>query len=287
VVVWRVTREPIAVAYVGLNPVMALYVVNGGRNDVLVGLALLVAVVLVRAGRPTTAGVVGALGALVKLTGMVGIVAVLVALVVGGRQADARRLGGAAIGTVVVAYALAGVHAVLTPMDTAGALYSRSSVWRLVGVFDRPLPPTELVLVLLAGFVGWVLLRSARSGPEIALPATLTALTLGASWVMPGYVAWAVPTAALRHRSAVARIAALQSVVLLMTYEVLRWPLPRPSGHGVAEVALVVGPALVLCLAVALLVSLRRSCGHDARTGPADAEPGAPARHSPGWTVSS
>ena len=132
VVVWRRTRSADAIAFFALSPFTALYLVNGGRNDILVGVALLGAVVLAQRQHPTAAGVVGGLGALVKLTGMVGVVALVVSLVVRGERGVARRVGIAAGLTVVGAYALAGTSAILTPMDTAGSLYSRESIWRLV-----------------------------------------------------------------------------------------------------------------------------------------------------------
>ena len=71
--IWRRTRSAAAVAFLTVHPLVVMYLVNGGRNDILVGVALLAAVVLVSNNRPGAAGVVGALGALVKVTGVVGI----------------------------------------------------------------------------------------------------------------------------------------------------------------------------------------------------------------------
>ena len=85
VIVWRRTRSADAVAFLALSPFTALYLVNGGRNDILVGVALLGAVVLAQRDHRTAAGVVGGLGALVKLTGMVGVVALVVSLLVATR----------------------------------------------------------------------------------------------------------------------------------------------------------------------------------------------------------
>jgi dolichol-phosphate mannosyltransferase len=257
VVVWRRTRSADAIAFFALSPFTALYLVNGGRNDVLVGVALLGAVVLASRGRTTAAGVVGGLGALVKLTGMVGVAALVVSLAVRGRRGDAQHVGVAAGLTVVGAYLLAGLSAVFTPMDTAGSLYSRESVWRLLSLLGRELPVTELALAALGLVVCWVLFRNARSGPEIAVPATLTALTLGAAYTLPGYVGWALPTAALRHRDRVARIAALQGVVLVMAYEIVRQPIAGRLGAGLHQLAVIGGPLAVLALLAALVIGVR------------------------------
>ena len=257
VVVWRHTRSADAVAFFALSPFTALYLVNGGRNDILVGVALLGAVVLAQRGHTTTAGVVGALGALVKLTGMVGVVALVVSLAVRGERDAARRVGIASALTVVGAYAVAGMSAVLTPMNTAGSLYSRESVWRVLLQLGQGLPVTHVALAVLGLVVCLVLFRSARSGPMIAVPATLTALTLGAAYTLPGYVAWALPTAALQHRGRVARIAALQAVVLLTAYEIVRHPVPGPFGDALLTVVTIGGPIIFLGLLIALVLCAR------------------------------
>jgi dolichol-phosphate mannosyltransferase len=262
-IVWRRTRSADAIAFFALSPVTALYLVNGGRNDILVGVALLGAVVLAQREHPTAAGVVGGLGALVKLTGMVGVVALVVSLAVRGERDAARRVGIAAGLTVVGAYLLAGFSAIFTPMDTAGALYSRESPWRLLPFLGHELPATEVALAVVGLVVCWVLLRSARSGPVIAVPATLTALTLGAAWTMSGYVSWALPTAALQHRSRVARIAAYQAVVLVMAYEIVRQPVPGVLGHDLHLLAVIGGPLIVMGLLIALVVGARERTPND------------------------
>ena len=65
-IVWRRTRSPVALTFVVLNPALIL-AVNGGHNDLLVGLALLGGTLLLEDGRPRRAGLVLAAGALVKL----------------------------------------------------------------------------------------------------------------------------------------------------------------------------------------------------------------------------
>src|SRR4029079_6229209 len=124
------------------------------------------------------------------------VVALVVSLAVRNERVTARRVGIAAGLTVVGAYLVAGTAAVLTPMDTAGAISSRESVWRLLPALGHELPPTHVALAVAGLVVCWVLLRSARSGPETAVPATLTALTLSAAYTLSGYVGWALPTAA-------------------------------------------------------------------------------------------
>ncbi len=102
-----------------------------------------------------------------------------------------------------------------------------------------------MALVVAGVAVCWVLLRSARSGPAVAVPAALTALTLAAAYTLSGYVGWALPTAALQHRGRVARIAALQAVVLVMAYEIVRQPIRGPFGHDLFQVAVIGGPLIL------------------------------------------
>jgi hypothetical protein len=148
-------------------------------------------------------------------------------------------------------------------MDTAGALFSRLSVWRLLPQLGRELPSTQLALALVGVVVCGVLLRSARSGPEVAVPATTTALTLGAAYTLPGYVGWALPAAALRHREPFARVAAYQAVVLVAAYEVVRHPLPGRLGNDLFQFVEFAGPLLVLLLLARLVVCVGTRGGAD------------------------
>src|SRR5205085_7125950 len=61
-------RDPLALAAIGLNPVIVLGVVNNAHNDALVGLPVLGAVLFVASERPVAAGLVAAAGALVKVS---------------------------------------------------------------------------------------------------------------------------------------------------------------------------------------------------------------------------
>jgi hypothetical protein len=153
------TDRPIAAAYavafLAAHPVVALYIVNGGRNDILVGVALLGAAVLASQGRERQAGVVGGFGALIKLTGLVGIVALVVTLATARGRGAAQRAATAALAVVTAGYLVAGSAAVLTPMNTAGAMFSRGSVWKLA---THLVVPSHLALSVL----GVVVVRQHR-----------------------------------------------------------------------------------------------------------------------------
>ena len=72
-IVYRRTRRPAATAVVLLHPAIVLGSIAGGHNDILVGLGLLGATVLLLDDRPVAAGLAAGAATLVKLTGGIGI----------------------------------------------------------------------------------------------------------------------------------------------------------------------------------------------------------------------
>jgi dolichol-phosphate mannosyltransferase len=249
--VWQRTRSPGAVAFLTLHPMIAMFIVNGARNDILVGLAVLAAVVLAERAHPVGGGVVAGLGALVKLTGVVGLAALIVTALARGDRRSASRLGIGGGGVMALGYLLAGPTALFTPMQTAGALFSRGSSWALAPSLGLPLPGAHLALAVLGVLVLVVLVRHARGPAHEAVAGSLSMLALGASWALPGYMAWGLPAAALDHRSRLARICAGGGIVLLVTYEVLRHPFT--DGALLFHTALVAGPLIMVALIIGLL----------------------------------
>ena len=235
--VWRRTRDPAAVAVLGLNPAV-LAVVNGGHNDLLVGLALLAGTLLVLDDRPRSAGVVLAFGALVKLVVLLPIGALLVWA---WRRNGASRTvpAAASLGLVVVGgYALAGGGAALGPLLHARTHRSRSGVWQLptqwlvdtLGVNRSGLTHAIgtvaplLVLLIAAVVVVGALRNRAEPPPRLETLAAVVAgaaglaFLLGASYVLPWYSTWTLPLVALAWRSRVAVVTAIQAAVLAVAY---------------------------------------------------------------------
>lgn len=251
--VWRHTRSAAAVAFLAVHPLIAMYIVNAGRNDILVGVAMLAAVYLAARDRPGAAGFVGGLGALVKVTGLLGIVSLLVVTVVGGNRRATRRMALAAAGVFGAGYLVAGTTALLAPMQTAGGLYSRGSGWSALSTLGFTRPSPHVALALLAVGVLAVVIRHRGSPASTAVTASSGMLAMGAAYTLPGYVAWALPVAALDHRSRVSRIVAASGLVLITTYEVLRHPFGAwfdPTLHALAATG---GPVLMILLVLALL----------------------------------
>jgi hypothetical protein len=232
-IIWRRTRDPVALAFVALNPALIL-VVNGGHNDILVGLALLGGALLLADGHPRRAGIVLALGALVKLIVLLplGVLVLWTWRRWGARVAV--ELGATAAVVLAAAYVVCGGTRALGPLLHASEQHNRWSVWeqvrRCVAV------PLELhraslfeieskVALLLVVAVAVVIVVRARTRTSDATGADQSAIAtvagaaalaflLTGPYVLPWYSAWALPLLALVWSSRVAVLAAGQAVLI-------------------------------------------------------------------------
>lgn len=163
-----------ALAFLGLSPLMTVNVVNGAHNDALVGVAALIAVLVLGRGlRPrgaaaapggapaaeggralpswlVLAAVLLGLAALVKLVALLPAAALVAWL---WRREGARRaLGVAAIvgGIAVAGYLLVGGLPALTPVQDASRLVDHWSLW---GWFGHKVPPSPVAQGQLGGLL--------------------------------------------------------------------------------------------------------------------------------------
>jgi hypothetical protein len=271
-IIWRQKRDPVAVAFLGLNPAV-IAVVNGGHNDLLVGLTLLAGAVLIADRRPRSAVAVLAFGALIKLVLILPIGALLVYAWYRRGARSALQVFASCGVLVLGAYALAGGTTALGPLLHASGQHSRSSIWQLpMRLFLHPVSieghdaattiGTVALLVIMALSVLVIVgiastsMRSMRFDAQAAVITGATALVflLGASYVLPWYVAWGLPLLALVWNSRVAVVAAAQSALIALAYV-----MPAVSNRGVFEVfAVAIVPTLTLCALVYISVSARR-----------------------------
>lgn len=223
----RVSRDAGALGFLGLNPAVITRGVNEAHLDVMLGLVLLMAVLLLRR-RPLVAGVVMGVATLVK---------VVAVLPVAAAAAWAWRHHGARTGAWVAAcsgvtaaggYLLAGGPAALAPLRGAGDDVSRSSIW----THTRPWltsgnDTAPLVGVVVAGFALIVVVALAAGlvtmwwrdrTPERPVSAALAAYLLAGTYVLPWYSAGALPALALRWRSGLALLVSAHSGLLTLAY---------------------------------------------------------------------
>ena len=233
----RRTRDPVAVVCIGLHPIIAFEVVNGGHNDALVGLAVLAAVLLVTRERWVWAGLVLALGVLVKAVVLLPFAALAVWTWRRYGVRAAASLAAAGTSLVVVAYALAGGRAALAPLAAARLQESRASLWSLpkywitadlvddgwrgktAGLVARHLVSSWSLLVVLGLAVALLVGRLKDPAPALAAGGATLAYLLAAAYVLPWYVVWALPVLALQWRAGVARLAAIHASLLLIAYQ--------------------------------------------------------------------
>ena len=225
-------RDPAsAVAFVMLNPLVLIYGVGGVHNDVFVLALLLAGVLLARRRHPALAALGGvSLAAAVAIKLSAGLA--LPFLLIGARRrvwATAGLLAGAAGAAVIVSAAFAGhlpddaqqsqLTMGLSPANLLGLATGH-------GGLDAGLRH-DLELLLVAGtavIAGWAW-RSRDWAAGAAWAAVLLLLALG--WVMPWYVLWILPFAALTHRGAPRAAAIVLAVFLLAVWA----PSTAPALH--------------------------------------------------------
>jgi hypothetical protein len=206
--VWRIARRrglapgP-AVAFVGLNPLLLAYGVGGAHNDLLLVALTLLAVLLALERRTRASGLAATLAAGVKASSGL----VLPFLVLGARRRAAALAGvGAGVAVVLVAGVAAfGSHG----LGFVGQIHEQQ---RLVATYSVPSRlaawlgfgrlPGGLRDALLAAFalaVALLLWRTWQRGMDwlAASGWAMLALLLSTAWLVPWYVVWLLPLAAV------------------------------------------------------------------------------------------
>ena len=252
---WRRTRNPAALAFVGLHPLLAISVVNGGHPDALVALGVLAGLVLAIERRPLLAGAAFAFAASVNFTALVAAAVLCVwALRRWNRNA------------VVKFAAVVGVFGALPYLFMSGwlqnahdhaELVSRQSIWNAIGGFISDGALLRTFSTNGATFVAGALLlviavrHTSRGTPELALAAGLAAFLVASSWVMPWYAFTALPLLALRRPNLLSWTVAVYSSLVLLgeQYPSLSSATIGPLGHQVLQNLLPVA-ALACCIVV-------------------------------------
>jgi alpha-1,6-mannosyltransferase len=289
----RRTRSPAAAALIGLNPLVIYDVVNGGHNDALVGLALLVGVLFASRERFKLAALAIALGALVKLVALLGLVALIVWITRKrgvGPAAIATGVGGAVI---AAGYALSGGLDALTPLREARLQMSRNSIWLLsnpegrtnlfgLGRFHEfstdflqtAATLSTITVIVLAGVL--IAGRLRDNTPALVVGSAVVAYLLAGAYVLPWYAAWALPVLVLEWRSGLTRLVLAQSALYLIAYQ-YRQGIPASVPYRLlfaSNVALVFFElTIILALVVVILRQRRPERARVEAAGPPTAVP--------------
>lgn len=248
-------RDPVAaVVFVGLNPIVLVWGLMGDHNDAFMMLFVVLAFYLLlraRAHRPGSgmdvqadgraatglyAGAGAALAAAVAIKASAGVlVPIVLVTLLRDRRALLGTIGGMfAAGVVLGAGSVIAFGFHIPDLSTQGRLVTGESVPNLLGLALGQGGETELMRQLLElALVGCVAAASVmawrRREPLTAAGWVTIALLVTLSWVLPWYVLWVLPLAAL------AGSRRLRTTTLLLgVYLIVAWsPLSGDMWHGI------------------------------------------------------
>lgn len=235
----RLGRLPLApVLFVGLNPVLLVYAVGGAHNDLLMMLAVLAGVYLLLAGRQ--AGIAGiVVAAAIKVSAAI----VLPFAILGSRprwRGAALALGTLAAIAVVSQLAFMGHVTSLFVVDNKSA--GLDAVGNVPGLIDGLLglglshaAQNRVGSVVFVAVVAFLLFRVWRGADWLeATGWAMFALLMTTTWLLPWYLVWFLPFAALARGSA-QRFAALGlTALLLVTAAAHNWDLVKGKDTALA-----------------------------------------------------
>ena len=218
-----------AVALFGLNPLVVVYGVGGGHNDLLMILAITAGIHAFLAHRERTSGVMFVLGAAMKLTGAVVLpFAVAAAHGLGAPKRRRSIVIGATVATLATAalsFALfgTGLFKLFVTLRTVQGQGDWHSIPGFVSSAFGLVTVAQIIGLLLGVVFLWICYRLLRQVWEGKLDwidgaawATL-AMLLTASSVLPWYVAWLLPTVALCTDRRLWKISLIVTGMMLLT----------------------------------------------------------------------
>jgi alpha-1,6-mannosyltransferase len=193
----RLGRDPVRAAlFVGLSPLVLVHVVGAAHNEALVVLLTMAGVYTFVRGQPRAAGFWSTLAAGLKASAGL----VVPYLVVRSRRV---LLGVIAASAVLIAAGLVGFGTGV--FDALGLLSSnqgRSSRLSFPYKLSELVGNRDLVRlafgIAFAGVAGWTLWRTRRGDDAIRMAGWATfAILLASAWLVPWYLLWLLPLAAL------------------------------------------------------------------------------------------
>jgi hypothetical protein len=226
----RLRRPPApAVAFVGLNPILIVYALGGKHNDLIMLALLLAGGWLLLAGREALGGVAVVASVAVKASA-----ALLAPVLLAGSPRRPRALAGAAAGALLCGeLALLAFGAHLPALGDQAGLVTPYGIPNLLGLAlghggEDPAVRRVASIALAASVAACTAVAWQRR--EWTAPAGWAALAGVAflSWVMPWYVLWALPFAALSSSRALRTATLVASVYLTLIWS----PLMPGIAHG-------------------------------------------------------
>jgi alpha-1,6-mannosyltransferase len=222
--VWQCARQlgrdpRFAVVLVALNPIYLVYAVGGFHNDFFMLVPMLGAVSLLLRGRDRSAGAVLMLAVAIKFTAGLLLPFLLLAAVTRPRRVRV------IVGAVLAAVPLITLSVVLfgfsiPNLAQQSSLLTDFSIPNIVGIVIGAGGGTPFLLKLaIAGVIAVVIHQLTRRRDWLAGAGWSTvALIASLSWLMPWYVIWVLPLAALGSSVRLRRVAVAGTVFLILTF---------------------------------------------------------------------
>jgi len=200
---WRGAEPLRAAAFVALNPLVLVHVVGGAHNDGLTMLLAMLGVAAILSAREAAGG--AALVAAVATKASAAFVVPFALLATVRDRSWPKLLAGAALATalVVASAYLAFGWDWLGGFGLAGENQSRTSHMSVPITFARiagldPDPVRAAAALLYAALVAWLLVWTWRRGDWVRAAAwAALGLLLATSWLLPWYLIWLLPLAAI------------------------------------------------------------------------------------------
>ncbi|HLH67207.1 MAG TPA: glycosyltransferase family 87 protein [Solirubrobacteraceae bacterium] len=208
-----------AVAFVALNPIYIVYALGGFHNDFLMLTPMLGSIWLMLAGRDRLSGAVLMLGVAIKFTAV--LLAPFLLLAMRDRRRQVRwTTGAAAAAAALGALSLALFGPALPNLAQQSAVLTGTSIPNLFGLAAGIGGATPLLLKLAELGVVAVVAHQLLRGRDWLTGAGWATLALIASlgWLMPWYVVWLLPLAALAGGRRLRRVALALTVFLVLAF---------------------------------------------------------------------
>ena len=193
-------RPAFAAVFVGWNPLLAVHFAGGGHNDVWMMALVFAAIGLAATGRRHLAGAAWAASIAVKWVALV-----FLPLRALEARREGRRVGHLGFGVAAAVIAVLATWRYgtswLDAFGPVGRNLREGSKYSIPGRLESIGVPHGLAVGLLAGLFGlaylWLLREAWRGRARLGLAAGL--LIVAAPWLVPWYVVWAIPFAAVEE----------------------------------------------------------------------------------------
>lgn len=221
--VWRLAqrrgRAPLgALAFVGLNPLLLVYGLGGVHTDFFIMLLVVAGILLLLDRRAAWGGGMMVVAAGLKVTAGVMLPFALIA------SHDRRRalIGMVGAGVVLAGASVLAFGATIPSLGPQTSLVSPLGTLNLLGLALGQGGATRVLQVLspvvLVGVIAYLIRRTWRGDDWLDMSGwAVVALILSLSWVVPWYVMWLLPLAAVSASRRLRKAAAWITVLLLLT----------------------------------------------------------------------